>query len=279
MNVMDAYPVIAERFSFICTEQNGRYAVCDCPIRCHKNARVRFTVGDDGALLFKCMRECPKLEMLRAVGMSWKDCFPGGVMPDRPKQELVARYAYRNELKELLYETIRLEPGTRGRDKDFRQRRPKPGGGWEWSLGDVRRVLYRLPELLAAKPGAPVVVVGGEKDVETLRAVGVLATTNVCGERSEWLESYSAVLAGRSVTVIEDADSAGRRHASEVCGSLMGYAASVRRVRLPAKDATEFVMKLRALDVTAPADLRRILWENVEREAPLWVPQRVEAAA
>ena len=108
----------------------------------------------------------------------------------------------------------RLEPGHRGRDKDFRQRRPAAPGvkglvhGWAYNLDGVRRVLYRLPELLAAPKEEPVWVVAGEKDVESLRALGFVATTNVCGERAEWLDSYSESLAGRDCVVVADRDSA-----------------------------------------------------------------------
>ena len=270
MRVLQAFPWVGERFCGVREEQCGKYVTADCPFACHSTARLRLWLGDNGQLLFGCYRGCPKLEILRVVGAGWKDCFPGGEMPEMPKQEIVARYPYHDESRRVLYMTVRLEPGMRGRDKDFRQRRPKPGGGWEWSLGDVRRVLYRLPELLAAKKDRVVVVCAGEKDADTLRAIGVLATTNVCGERSEWLDSYSATLAGRQVVVVEDADGTGRRHANEVCGSLLEHAATVRRVRLPAKDATAFVNGLRALDVTTPAELRRLLWENMTT-ATLWV--------
>ena len=172
----------------------------------------------------------------------------------------------------MLYQAVRYEPGWNGRDKDFRQRRPKPGGGWLYNLDGVRRVLYRLPELLDADRNLPVFVVAGEKDADTLFALNLVATTNVCGERAEWLDGYSAALAGRNVVVIEDRDSAGRRHAHEVCGSLMCRARSVRRLALPgAKDATAFVIALRRNGVDTPAELREILLDNVN-EAARWEP-------
>lgn len=270
MKVLDAFPWIPERFSFICCEQNGAYAVCDCPLRAHKNARLRLAVGSEGRLLLKCMRGCSTLEMLRAVGLSWKDCFPDGKMPDRPKQDIVARYHYRDEDGELLYSTLRLEPGRNGRDKEFRQRRPCPERRWVWNLDGVRRVLYRLPELTALPLGEPVVVVGGEKDADTLHELGVCATTNVCGERAEWLESYSAVLSGRDVVVVQDNDGAGRRHCDEVCGSLMRHARSLRRGVLvraggACQDATAFTNAMRAVGVTAPRDLREYFWGAVDQ--------------
>ena len=55
--------------------------------------------------------------------------------------------------------------------KSFKQRRPDGNGGWIWNLKGVRRVLYRLPELLDSD--GPIYIPGGEKDVETLRKYGL----------------------------------------------------------------------------------------------------------
>ena len=64
--------------------------------------------------------------------------------PTTPKPVYGAKeYPYTDEGGKLLYQVIRLEP------KDFRQRRPDGNGGWIWSLGGIRRVLYRLPQLRA----------------------------------------------------------------------------------------------------------------------------------
>ncbi len=260
MRVLDQYPWVAEKFANIQEIQGGFRCTASCPIRCHKQARAEFSIGEGGRLLVKCWRGCDTLEMLRAVDKSWRDCFADGKMPDRPKQEETAKYSYKNAEGVTTYQCVRLEPGCYGRDKDFRQRRPHPSGkGWVYNLDGVERVLYRLPELMAADPEVPVVICSGEKDVETLRSIGFVATTNVCGEKAEWLDSYSEALRGRHVIVIPDADTTGKRHANEVLGSLLGTARSVRRVVLPAplKDPTALVTHLRFNGVTDPKELRK----------------------
>jgi hypothetical protein len=65
-----------------------------------------------------------------------------GTISDKPKGKVVATYDYADADGALLYQVLRLEP------KSFRQRRPDGNGGWIWSLGDIRRVPYRWPELL-----------------------------------------------------------------------------------------------------------------------------------
>ncbi|BDG62321.1 AAA family ATPase [Caldinitratiruptor microaerophilus] len=144
----------------------------------------------------------------------------------RDGREVVATYPYRDEKGRLLYEVVRFRP------KDFRQRRPDGKGGYVWNLEGVRRVLYRLPELLAADPSKPVFVPEGEKDVEALRSRGLVATCNVMGA-GKWQPEYAEHLKGRHVVVLPDNDQPGRDHAARVVASLRGVAASVRLIELP----------------------------------------------
>ena len=78
----------------------------------------------------------------------------------------------------LLFQVLR----TAG--KQFPQRVPDATrkSGYRWSLGDTRRVLYRLPKIIeAVKDGEVIYVVEGEKDVHALERAGVVATCNPGG--------------------------------------------------------------------------------------------------
>src|SRR5689334_11334326 len=100
------------------------------------------------------------------------------------------------------------------------------------------QVLYRLPELIEA---AVVFVVEGEKDVETLRSYGFVATTNAGGASAAWLESYTQLLRHREIIIIPDADLPGRERAKRIARALLGHAARIA-VWEPsdAKDITEW---------------------------------------
>ena len=74
-------------------------------------------------------------------------------LPRKGARRIVAEYSYRDEQGALLYQAVRYEP------KKFSFRRPDAKREWVWSLKGVRRVLYRLPELLAADPAVTVYVV------------------------------------------------------------------------------------------------------------------------
>ncbi len=164
---------------------------------------------------------------------------------------ILAEYDYRDESGKLLYQVVRYEP------KGFRQRQPDGVGGWRWNLDGVRRVLYRLPELLNS---AQVLVCEGEKDCETAFALELVATCNP-GGAGKWREAYDDSLRGKSVAIIADADAKGRRHAEQVAASLSGKAKSVKVLELPqGKDLSEWV---------AAGGTRDILLELIQ-STPEW---------
>lgn len=115
---------------------------------------------------------------------------------------------------------------------------PSGHGGWVWGLGDVRPVLYRLPELTdPANDWQPVYICEGEKDAERVAALGLIATCNhdgaaVAGARPKWRAEYNGFLSGRVVYILADNDDAGRAHAEAVAAALYGAARTVRNRRL-----------------------------------------------
>jgi P4 family phage/plasmid primase-like protien len=139
----------------------------------------------------------------------------------KSKEPIERTYDYLDESGTLLFQVVRFK------SKDFIQRRPNGKGGWEWNLKDTRRVLYRLPELVAADLTLPVFVVEGEKDVENLRAVELVATCNPMGAK-KWRDEYSESLADRIVCLIGDNDKDGREHVEQVAGKLAGIAREIR---------------------------------------------------
>jgi hypothetical protein len=135
---------------------------------------------------------------------------------------IIARYDYLDESGALLFQVVRFAP------KTFRQRRPNGKGGWFWSLGKTRRVLYRLPEVLDAVAGDRVVViVEGEKDADNLNKLGFTATCNA-GGANKWRTEYAESLHGADVVIIGDNDESGRAHVAHIASSLQGIARRVR---------------------------------------------------
>jgi hypothetical protein len=140
-----------------------------------------------------------------------------------------ATYDYCNAHGGLLYQLLKY-PAPPPKNKTFRQRRPNSKGGWIWDLEGMPKVLYRLRELNEGED--PVFIVEGEKDVESLRALGLTATTNPMGA-GKWSSVYDRYLGGRNVIILPDNDDVGKNHAKQVSRSLKGIAKSVRVVELP----------------------------------------------
>lgn len=222
-----------------------------CPAHDDRNPSLSVT-GKNGRVLLHCFTGCSEGAILDAIGLSKKDLFDNtGETSVVAGAEVV--YPYYDERGELLYQVVRKPKADGGRS--FFQRKPKAGGGWDYRVAGVRRVLYRLPEVLeAVANGDPVYVCEGEKDAEAVAAAGECGTTMAGGARKQgavnWLDSYSGSLAGATVAVVGDDDEAGRAHAAGVAEKLRAAGCDVT-VWLPAeghKDAAEHLGAGKTLD-------------------------------
>ncbi len=129
----------------------------------------------------------------------------------------------------VLYRVARWQHGG---EKSYSVHRPVPGG-WASGRGDARRVLYRLPDVLAAvKRGDVLHVVEGEKKAHALRALGLVATCNDGGAGKFTREHAESLRGAHRVIVWADNDEPGKAHAEQTARVLRE--AGVRDVRLPA---------------------------------------------
>jgi hypothetical protein len=128
-----------------------------------------------------------------------------------PPKKVVKEYDYEDEHGARLYQVVRYDP------KDFRQRRSDGNGGWIWR-GPERPVPYKLPELIKSGD-APVLIPGGEKDVDNLHALGFTATCNHGGEGKWWAE-LTPYLKDRRVFILCDNDKQGEKH-HEIVGAAL----------------------------------------------------------
>jgi hypothetical protein len=181
----------------------------------------------DGKVLLHCHAGCTQqdvIDVLKARGL-WH-------AENRRGQRIVATYDYTDVHGNLLYQVVRYQP------KDFRQRRPDGRGRWVWKKG-ASQVLYHLREILEA----PIVfVVEGERDVETLREHGFVATTNAGGAKAPWLPQYTDALRGCEVILIPDNDAPGRKRVLNIARTLLGRVARLIVLELEdgSKDITEW---------------------------------------
>jgi hypothetical protein len=196
--------------------KSGAGWMASCPGHDDQNPSLSITDAEDGKMLLHDFGGCSQervIETLRAKGL-WHS---RPTHATKQYSRIIATYDYTDEQGRLLYQVCRTEP------KNFLQRYPDGADDWVWRK-HPRQVLYRLPEVIEA---AIVFVVEGEKDCESLRAHGLVATTNAGGAEAPWLSIFTETLRGREVILIPDADGPGRQRVLRIAQSLLGHAASV----------------------------------------------------
>lgn len=208
-------------------QRGGHTFKCLCPAHDDSKESLSVTVGKNGLVLLHCHAGCETKKVVAALGLTFADlAFPKHQPPQAAKSTIVATYDYIDAAGKLQYQVVRYEP------KRFNQRRPLPNGEWLYKLGNVERLLYRLRELLNAPKDQWVFVVEGEKDVDNLIQVRIVATTNAQGV-DKWQPHFNQWLAGRRVCILPDNDDAGHKHGHHIAAQLLGIAHEVKLVELP----------------------------------------------
>jgi putative DNA primase/helicase len=175
-------------------------------------------LGGDHASSMEWLRDKGFVQQNGANGASRRN----GAASNGSGKKIDKTYDYTDERGICLFQAVRYE------SKDFRQRRTDGNGGWIWNLDDVRRVLYRLPEVIAAvADGKTIHIVEGEKDADNLRELGFIATTNPMGA-GKWDATYNEFLRRADVVIIGDNDDSGRKHVADVGRQLTLVAKRVR---------------------------------------------------
>jgi hypothetical protein len=252
---------------------NGSDHLARCPAHEDRSPSLSVSTGDRDQVLLHCFAGCSTDAITSALGLESTDLWPERTREERSR--IVAKYDYLDETGGLLFQVVRLDP------KSFRQRRPDGRGGWTWKVGNTRRVLYRLPEVLA-RGDAPVFIVEGEKDADALADAGCCATTSPGGAKS-WskvADHARQVLADADVIVVADRDEPGYAHAREVAASLLDVARSVIVVEAKTgKDAADHLGAGHAVE-----DLPVLASDLPEHDAPetsrltAWLGARPEPA-
>jgi len=154
-----------------------------------------------------------------------------------PRRWPAAFYVYTDEHGAPLYRKTRIEKG--GIDANGKPVKITPFKRWdpqsrEWVGGHgcmdgVRRVPYRLPQLLAAvAEGREIIIVEGEKNVRIAQRLGLAATSS-----DTWPPELTCLFDGVSVAILPDNDSSGAAKAQKAAIALSGIAKHVRIVPLP----------------------------------------------
>ena len=146
MHASLAFERILELLDVAVATRNGSQAEVRCPG--HEDRRASLSIGvrnrgRPGAAIH-CQAGCTAEGVLAAMGLEAAALTTsGGSTGTASSRDPIAIYSYANEDGGVLFEVGRFA------GKKFLQRRPGRSD-WKGGIGDVRRVLYRLPQVIEA---------------------------------------------------------------------------------------------------------------------------------
>ena len=220
----------------------GNEYKCKCPSHKDKNASLTIRPSEDKTLIC-CHAGCSAEKILNAIGLEPKDLYYE-IQTQKEKfyneatakeylksiDNVAAVYEYRDQNSKLKYFKLRytdkrfafvryidnnliwsLSKGTYYETfEGSNNYSSNEKQGKTIQLEETPKILYNLPKLVkATKRGNTVFVVEGEKDVDTLTKIGLVATTSPTGGgkgKNKWNQDYNEFLKGADVVILPDND-------------------------------------------------------------------------
>ena len=192
-----------------------------CKCNSHNDKQNSLTISEeDNKILMYCHAGCETKTILRNAGLEEKDLFN----TVQKKPEVVAEYIYKDKDGKTLYKVMRFEP------KNFVQAK-YDNGNWIFKMTGVNYVLYNLPNVVKSEI---IYFVEGEKDVDNLNSIGLVATTSAGGASGfkKKAEQYVQDLKDKIVYIIPDNDKPGFKYAEDIKNALNGVAKEVKILKL-----------------------------------------------
>jgi AAA domain-containing protein/CHC2-type zinc finger protein/Toprim domain-containing protein len=187
-----------------------------------------------------------------------------GIQNGKKETNIVAEYIYSGPGGKPKHKVARTD------NKDFYQSH-YINDQWVKGIKGIETVPYNLPEVIKADE---VMIVEGEKDVNSLKNIGFVATTNAMGA-GKWKDSYNKYLEGKNIVLIPDNDSEGKKHMQNIAQSLDGQAKGLKWLELPdlseKGDVSDFINKYD--DKDEAGENLAMLVENAEPWEPEKEPQ------
>lgn len=221
---------VASRFPGGKWTRPDNYETC-CRSHQDRKASLGIARGENGGIVVYCQAGCSTSDVLQAAGLTMADLQPPASNNNGShRTEIVASYRYDDEQGNLVATKHRKS------DKSFLWQNAEGA----WTTRGLALPLFGLPDLMRSRPGQIVCIAEGEKDVLSLRKMGMIATCNPHGASrndtpkwtqadTEWLRAH---LPDRQFLIFADNDEAGHKHAEVIYHSLQRAGLSVRYAQM-----------------------------------------------
>ena len=196
----------------------------NCPACGDKKQHLYISFAPDGKALLDCKKQCAFSDIAAAAGIPQRDLF--GENTQRQSWELLREHCYTNINGDILAKKqIYRKPDGKKTAIWYRLE----SGRYVKGLGGIKLPPYHLHKF--TRTNGPLVIVEGEKDVETIERLGFSATTSPNGAGAKWNTANNGYLTGRNVVIIMDNDEAGEKYGRETAERIRTSAAAVKLLR------------------------------------------------
>jgi len=230
---------IAKKTSHHPEYQDGKH-ITECPVSSNPSHNLIIEQDTQQNPLLTCEDGCTDEQIYTALNMSLPELLTPTACIAEERKPTYTKYHYTDEHGNVICTKVRKEAANN--IKDFFWEHVDNHGNTIANRSGCRRTLYNFPAVIKGiEDGKTIYLVEGEKDVETLRHQGLIATTT--GSSSEWCDEYTQVLTNAHVALLHDYDKAGIKRRDMIIQQLTQHVRekklNLRIVDLPAIEYTD----------------------------------------
>jgi len=199
----------------------------DCPA-CSDTKQHLYISKKDSKILVDCKKGCSFSEIVKASNLKASDFFNDDTSNKKPRWNLLRTHNYTDEAGRTIAKKEIYDKGDG--DKTAIWYRAE-GKKFVKGLNGLKMPLYHLHKFINAPKSVPLYIVEGEKDVETMERLGLIATTSPNGAGSKWSKAHNKYLDGWNVVILADNDEAGRKHAEQTARTIAGTVKALKVIQ------------------------------------------------
>ena len=254
---------------------SGSQFSAKCPAHDDRHNSLSVTEGRDRKILLHCHAGCSAEAILQAMNLTLKDLYPDHEAQGKPisfeKGTPKAEYFYCDENDAPLLKKTRI-PTADGKSFFWQY---YDGKNWRKGRNGITPPLYNQN---AMESDTQIFIVEGEKDVQTMSALGFTTVSLPDGASSRWREEYGSLFQGKGGYILPGNDEAGKKHAAMLAKNLFLRAKLIKTLDLRKKweDMPEKADISDLYERFGPESAILAVSDLAQNE-PVWLPNTAEA--